>query len=181
MNAVVIATTPGREELLANCLKSLTNYRSLPVIVVSDMVNYSYELGKIRFIYQHTDIENFLLLHDTCEIKDPSFIDQVFAYPDSVYLSNSPCPFGMYLGKYKRKVLKQLNIPIVSSLEGAIDQEIKFNCAYMGHDLKSKLLFTDFEDCSRFEMKWGMKRMRLENNYLIKWKSHWNTNKFKGD
>lgn len=170
MNAVVVATTPERHKWLNNCLKSLHGIK-YPLIVLSD---FTYELGKIGFIHKHTSIDQFVLLHDSCVVKDHTLFDISFNYPHSACFSDDPIYFSMYLGKYRREVLDQLTIPTVTSKIEAVEQEIQFNAQYVGHDMHTKLLFTDFHNTQNFVTKFHTKVMVLENRYLIKYKSCWN-------
>ena len=54
---IVIATTPGREQWLQQCLASIKH----PVLVLSD---FTFELGKINWIFNNTKIERFMFLQD---------------------------------------------------------------------------------------------------------------------
>jgi hypothetical protein len=170
MKAVVIATTPDGSSKCSQLLSSLSSYTTHQILVLSD---YSWELGKIKFITKHTDIEEFVFLHDSCRVKDPSFLDEVFLYPYSVAFSNHPCLFGMYLGKYQRSVLKTMDIPVIHTKKEAVDQEILFAHDYTSRDPATILWFDDFSTSDVFEQFAGKQCMKVENQYLIKWKSTW--------
>ena len=169
---IVIATTPNRYRWLANCLETLKGYDKYPLMVISD---FNWELGKIRFVYENTNIDEFFLLHDSCEVKDPSLFDLVFEKHrgESVAFSDHPVVFGMYLGKYRREILEKMDIPIVRDKKGAIYWEEKFNIDYVQLDPATVLLFDDFRHTTIFEEKLGRKNMKVENEYLVKWKGTW--------
>lgn len=175
MNAVVVATTPQRTNWLNQCLRPLKNLK-YPLVILSD---YGYELGKIKFIQEQTQIDEFVLLHDSCIVKDLTLFDAVFNDPRSVCFSDDPVFYSMYLGKYKRSVLSAITIPTVSSKLQAVEQEILFNVAYVAADMNTRLLFTDFHNTNRFITKHKTKVMVLENKYLIKYKSCWNRSMIK--
>ena len=97
---VVVATTPGREHWLSDCLKSLGDREVLVLRQAG-----TWELGKIQWLYENTALDRFLFLHDTVVVKDGSFIDEAFSHPGSVALTNDPGWFGMFMGIYTRETL----------------------------------------------------------------------------
>jgi hypothetical protein len=163
---IVVATTPGREAWVKDCLESIGR----PALVISD---FSHEIGKIRHIYENTSIDRFLFLHDTCQVKDQGFFD-LFDGPESVSVSNCPGPFGMYLGVYTRQTLAKVDLPVVRDREHAIALERTWCDAYANAG-EWRLLFTDFTDghAERTEVRHGRINLRLENDYLIKLKGTW--------
>ncbi|MEA2037296.1 MAG: hypothetical protein U9O94_07320 [Nanoarchaeota archaeon] len=173
--AIVIATTPDSTPFLQNLLFSISGYDEYPIIILSD---YSYELGKIKFVMEHTDFDEFLLLHDSCEIKDTDLFRVVFdeMKGKSVSLSKSPRPVGSYLGKYRRSVLEQMDIPIINSKMESVVQEEDFNRSYpdkwyyLPQSLRNSDVFIDM---------FGKRVMVLENNYLKKYKSVWRREQIK--
>jgi hypothetical protein len=169
--AIVIATTPSSVwlNLIRDSLKSYSKY---PLIILSD---YTYELGKIKYIYDHTDIDEFVFLHDTCVIKDLSLFDLCFETYQGISVAFSMCPvkFGMYLGKYRRDTLKRVEIPTPYSKIDSVKYEVSFNNAYCQAEPETVLLFNDFHDVPRFEEKNGRNNMVLENQYLKKYKGTW--------
>lgn len=170
--AIVVTTVPQSGEWLANFFGKLNGYDKYPILAIAD---YKFELGKIRWMLEHTDVEEFFVLHDTCEIKDISLFDLVFEKykGKSVALSNSPAMFGMYLGKYRREVLKNMRLPRPATKLANVRYEISFNSEYAKRDPSTVLLFPNFVDNYVFEKKLGRVNMKLENKYLIKWKSTW--------
>jgi hypothetical protein len=43
-------------------------------------------------------------------------------------------------------------------------------------DNSTVVLFPNWKDGNVFEEKCGKKRLKIVNDYIIKWKTHWNTN-----
>lgn len=171
MKAVVIGTDYGREAWLSDCLKSLKNC-TYPVIVLTQ---YRYELGKFRWLKENTSLDEFLFLHDTCVVKDPSFIDEAFAHHGSVSLCDSPNWFGMYMGKYRMGILTSLIIPETESKYDSVLYETHWTEKYLYKDPDTINLFTDLDvpEKHRFETRHGRNNLVLENDYLIKYKATW--------
>jgi hypothetical protein len=170
VKAIAIATTPDSKSL-GNLMKSMSGYDKYQILILSD---FNYELGKIKFIYDHTNIEEFILLHDSCEVKDTSFIEDVFNNPLSVSFSCSPNNFGSYLGKYQRSVLSKMDIPIAKSKLDSVNYEETFNLEYEFRAGKIGFLSPQLVNTTKFEEMFGKMTMILENDYLIKYKSCWN-------
>jgi hypothetical protein len=168
MNAIVIATTPGREEWLAQCLKSIGDR---PVIVLSD---YTFELGKIRWMYNNTNLDRWLLLQDSVVVKNPQIFDLLFSYPKSVAVSTCPVKFGMYLGVYHRETLTKVGMPQPISKEEAIHYERVWSDQYCAAE-DVPVLFQDFTDqlSKGTQEIFGRVNLVLENDYLIKYKGTW--------
>lgn len=168
MNAIVVATTPGREEWLAQCLKSIGDR---PVIVLSD---YTFELGKIRWMYNNTNLDRWLLLQDSVVIKNPQIFDLLFSYPKSVAITIDPVKFGMYLGIYHRETLSKVGMPQPISKQESIDYERHWSNKYCATE-DVPVLFQDLTDkLAKGETQmFGRRNLILENEYLIKYKGTW--------
>jgi len=171
MNTVMIATTPGREQWLAQCLASLKGH---PAVVLSDP--NTYELGKIKWMLDNTTVDRFLFLHDSVVVKDVKFFDLVFSYPKSVAISPDPNKFGMYMGVFHRDTLNKVGVPGVKTKEDAIYHEIHWCNKYCSAE-DVPVLFSDFTDytAKKTEMVFGRKNLVLENDYLIKYKGTWHS------
>lgn len=164
---IVILTGKGREEML-NRIESKYG--------VSYYYKGDFELGAIRHTFYETDLDEFLLLHDTCEIKDHKLFDIVFKQYEgkSVALADYPCVFGMYLGKYRRETLNKIYIPKARNKMDAVEYEMTFNQLYCQIDGDVKLIDNPLHDTDVFIEKFGRKNMVLENDLLIKYKATWN-------
>ncbi len=168
MNTIVVATTPGREKWLDQCLKSIGD---IPTVVLSD---FTFELGKIKWMYENTNVDRFLFLQDSVVVKDKKFFDLIFSYPKSVAVSPCPTVFGMYLGIYSRDTLSQIEIPKVNNKDEAIYYEMEWSNKYCSIE-KVPVLFPDFIDHNNKGVieKFGRPNLILENDYLIKFKGTW--------
>jgi hypothetical protein len=164
---IIIGTTPGRENWLAQCLTSINK----PVMVLSD---FTYELGKIKWIIENTKIEKFMFLQDSVVVKDHKLFE-LLEEDGSIALSSDPVPYGMYLGVYERKVLNKIDIPIPKNKKEAIDYEISWTQAYCSAAKRVRIAFDNLSDRSatRKEVVFGRENLVLENDYLIKYKGNW--------
>jgi hypothetical protein len=165
---IVVATTPGRQEWLAQCLASIKQ----PVLVLSD---FTFELGKINWIFNNTKIDRFMFLQDSVVIKNQDLFDLLFKDKGSIALTNDPCMYGMYLGVYERQVLEKIEIPIPKNKAESIAYELSWTENYCKAAGNVRLAFTDFSDSRsrRKEVLFGRENLVLENDFLIKYKGNW--------
>ena len=168
--AIVIGSTTQTKDWLQNCLNSFGCYDKYPIIVV---VNDDFELGKLKWVYDNTDIDEFFLLHDTVEIKDTGLFDLAFNYDGSFALSSQPVQMGMFLGKYRREILDKMSIPLTKTKMEAVLQECAFNEQYSKLETKMATIFNPLLNSDKFEEKFGRKNMILENDYIRKYKGTW--------
>jgi hypothetical protein len=190
--ALVIVTHPANERALDVLLASIPWTCRYPVcIVINEAVkakptwilrlaqygtllyNYDnrYELGAIERVLEDTDIDEFVLLQDTFEIKDIRFLDTCFARRESVALGPA---FFHYAGKWKRSVLNGMAIPKVTSKYESVRQEGVFTRQYIEREDVWVLdeHFHDGEHKGFVEM-FGRTNMLLENDFYIKRKGDW--------
>lgn len=166
--AIIIGTRPDRKEQLRNCLNSFTTPYD---ILIADCDGY--EVGKLKWVLEKTDIDEFIFLQDTVEVKDAKFIEMCFFLPQSVSICNYPALFGCYLGKYKRSILEKMNLPDVKDKLGAVEYEMQIGLDYSKFEIPF-ILFDDLNNVDNYVDKWDHKVMKIENDYLIKYKSVWN-------
>jgi len=169
-NAIVIGSTTNTKDWLQNCLNSFNGYNKYPIIVV---INDDFELGKLKWVYEHTKVDQIFLLHDTVEIKDPSLFEVAFDFDGSYALSNQPVYLGMFLGKYRREILDQMIIPETKTKMEAVLAEISFNNEYERLEQKRGIICQPIVNTSNFEEKFGRNNMILENDYIKKYKGTW--------
>ena len=105
--------------------------------------------------------DEFVFLMDTCIIKDITLFDKLFAIEGNVVLTKGNYH---YMGKFVTKELP--NLPRVHDKTTAIMLEVKWLDGFK---------YTEFQpDLPVHTLNWeeihGMNRMRLENEYMIKWK-----------
>ena len=134
-----------------------------------------YELGAIDLVLRNTDWDEFVVLQDTFEIKNP----QIFYILLNVYAGSSISYgpyFQMYHGKFRREILEQIEFPIVKNKLEAIQHEFTFMYEYKKLDPKTICFneyFTDSNFLDNIEVKWGRENLVLEDEYLIKRKGTW--------
>ena len=164
---VVIATTPGREDWLAQCLASIDR----PTVVLSD---FTFELGKIRWVYDNTTVDRFMFLQDSVVVKDQALFN-LLDEPGSIALTADPRPFGMYMGVYERNVLAQIEIPLPQSKQESIEREISWTEDYCRHTTVLRTAYPELTDRNavREEQLFGRNNLVLENEHLIKYKGTW--------
>lgn len=169
MDLVVIGTVPGREAWLRDCLASIER----DVVVVSQR---NWELDKIKWCAEHLRCDRFLFLSDTVLVKDQGFFDLAFgAGPDSVAISDCPTKYGMFMGVFVSDIVTHTHMPPVRDKEHAIELEVSWAKQYASFDGDAPLLFRDFTDgtAKRTEVRHGRVNLRLENDYLIRFKGTW--------
>lgn len=168
--AIVIATTPSTYNWLNNLLSTLEGYHEYPIIVLSD---YKYELGKINWVMEHTDYDEFFLLQDTCEVVDHSIFDMAFNQFKGRSVAVDPT-FKSYIGKYRREVLSKMVVPIATSKAEAVTYEEDFNFAYLAKDPTTVHLTNDFCHSDTYLEKFDRLNMVIECPWLRKYKHIWN-------
>ena len=84
-----------------------------------------------------------------------------------------------HIGKYRRAILDQMNLldylP-TNMIEAISKSELLFTSRYHTADPSTVVLFPEWTDGTLFEEKCGATRLKIMNEYIIKWKTHWNTN-----
>ena len=167
----IICTTPKREMWLTDCLRSLGD-RS--VMILSD---YSYEVGKLKFIVENTKIERFLFLQDSIVFKDADkFYEQLSKYQGSVSVNRCPKFYGSFMGVYERRILEQLKIPVANSKRDIVTFEMTFNDSYvrlLGGTVP--VMYPELHDGNNtgFVERHGRTNMVLENDVMTKYKGTW--------
>lgn len=163
---IVVGTSPGRENWIKDFLESI----KLPCIVLT--VD-GYELGKIKWIYENTDLDRFIFLQDSLVIRNNDLLNSVFDSPGSACLMCDPDHFGSYLGLYERSVLEKVGIPDAHTKRDAIRYEWEWTkkyvaaCDNFSHplDLNHQIVYTVY--------KHGRENMLYVNDLYEKWKGDW--------
>jgi len=167
----VIGTTPEREIWLKNLLSSMGK---ISAVILSD---YTFELGKIKFILEQTKIKKFLFLQDSIVFKDVErFYYDISKFDGSVSVNNFPTHYGSYMGVYERKILNKIKIPKIINKEESVYYEVAFNNKYLKlASYNVPVLYPEFKDNlnSGFEFVNGRKNLIIENDILIKYKGTW--------
>lgn len=133
-----------------------------------------YELGAIRAILRDTDLDEFLLLQDSYELLDVSFLDDVFAYRGSVSLGVAGAHYGL---KYRRVTLEKLEpLPTASSKAESVHWEHAFARMYFAVEDEPVWTFDPhFHDAEHagFDEAFGRTNMILRNDFFLKRKADW--------
>jgi hypothetical protein len=166
--AIVIGTGVGRAHWVADCLASLNV--PIPVIVVC---TDGYELGKIKWVYENTDIDRFIFLQDSVVIKNNELLMRLFEAPGSACLMDDPVCMGSYMGLYERTTLSQIEIPYSNTKRDSINYEVEWTreyvkaCKNYSHpvEIRHKIVNTVY--------KHGRENRLYVNNIYEKWKGTW--------
>ncbi len=151
-------------------MNSINGFDKYQILVLSD---YNYELGKIKWVRDHTDLDEFVFLQETLEVKNPEIFDLAFGAQVSYSFSNYPVDFGSYLGKYQTKYLKEMEIPKIESKMDSVVQEVDFNNKYTSISPYRTMTNPLNDKNGRVDYFLGRKNLIIENEYLIKYKGTW--------
>lgn len=192
---IVVCTWSGGKKWANLCLKSLEPlYGSYPIVVVINdaanasrfwikqlMTRYSVveikddlrELGAIAAITEYGDLDEFWLFQDSIEITDVSFIPDSFDFEDYTF-SYHKNYMQYYLGKWRKEVLKQIEIPLPSNKREAIEYEWRLFNLYRQVEDQNGIYIIDptfnHEDRKKnyLETKFGEERLSIVGKHLIK-------------
>lgn len=169
LDVVVVASTPGREGWLSECLASI----DCEVFVIRQPGTW--ELGKIKWLYENTNFDRFLFLHDSVIIKDQAFFDKMFEHPGSVSVTSDPGIFGMFMGVYTREHLCRVELYSPVTQRDSIRAEVEWTRGYAAAAGEVPVVFPEFRDSTNkgFVEHHGRVNMILENDYLRKYKGTW--------
>jgi hypothetical protein len=166
---IVIGTGAGREDWWRDCLASLQGQRTVLCSAPG------YELGKIRWAYEHLDVDRFWFLQDSVVVHNPAFLDEGLQADGPVSLCMDPALYGMYMGVYDRHTLRQVGIPEVNDKPTAIRLEVEWTRLYCEAAGPVKVLFPDLADRNAvgIEHRHGRDNLVLRNESLTKYKGTW--------
>lgn len=181
---IVVGTSAFTKDFLKPCLDSLqgTPYEILvvsndnytPDFPIENLVINEHNGWELAVIQRGKDrYDEFVHIMDTTLIKDISLFDKLFAIGGNVVLTKGNFH---YMGKFVTKELP--NLPIVHDKTLAIYLEVRWLDGYKYTEFTPDLpVHTNI-----WEEIHGMKRMRLENKYMIKWKgTTWMTKRQKDE
>ncbi len=81
-----------------------------------------------------------------------------------------------HIGKFRREILNRMNLVDYlpnNMIEAVSKSELLFTSTYHSLDSDTVVLFPDWIDGTTVEEKFGKKRLKIKNEYIIKWKTHW--------
>jgi len=165
-DGIIVGTAPGRERWLNDFMESI----KLPCIVLT--VD-GYELGKIKWAYENTNLDRFIFLQDSIVIRNNELLSSIFNVPGSACLMCDPDHYGSYLGLYERSVLDKVGIPVANTKSDAIKYEWEWTkkyaaaCSNFDHplNLNHQIVYTVY--------KHGRDNMLYVNDLYEKWKGDW--------
>ena len=161
----VIGTAPGRGAWVNQCVRGLAGH---DVIVLE--LGYGYELGKIRDVFDMTDLDRFLFLQDSVEILSETFWGRLSEHDGSVGLMPEPGGFGCYMGVYERKHLAVMDWPVTLTKEDSIREEAAW-CRRYANVSGASVLFPELVDREgTVREHLGRTNLVLENEHFRKWK-----------
>ena len=168
---IVIGTSEFSKDFLKPLLDSIkdTKYDILvvsndyrPNFYIKDLIINDHNGWELACITRGKEnFDEFCFIHDTTLIKDISMFDKLFEIEGNVVLTAGNYH---YQGKFVTKELP--NLPIVHDKVTAIMLETIWLDGYKYTEFKPDLPAHTLI----YEEIHGMKRMRLENEYMIKWK-----------
>lgn len=166
--AIAIIHKRGPSPWLDDLLESIhTHY---PVLITN---HDGWMIDGIRKTFETTPFEEIFFLNETMIVKDNSIWDMVFEeYEDrSVAVGDK---YLMSLGKYLRQYVRKTTFPVVNNKhDDVMLGEFGWNNEYKSVDPNYIQIDPMTDTFLRYEEKHGRKNMILENQYFIKWKSHW--------
>jgi hypothetical protein len=80
-----------------------------------------------------------------------------------------------HIGKFRREILDRMDLLEYlphNMIEAISKSELLFTSTYHSLDSSTVNLFSNWVD-GDVEEKFGKKRLKIENEYIIKWKTHW--------
>jgi hypothetical protein len=96
------------------------------------------EMGAIKVITEHTDLDEFWLIQDSIQFINPSFIWDSFENHPGKTCTYCKNPMQYYLGKWQASIIRQMdNIPLPKTKEEAVYLEHEFYNMY--RDKKNEL------------------------------------------
>lgn len=83
-----------------------------------------------------------------------------------------------HLGKFRREILNRMNLLDYlpkNMIDAITKSELLFTSTYHSLDSTTVVLFPDWLDGKVVEEKFGKKRLKIMNEYIIKWQTHWSS------
>jgi hypothetical protein len=168
-SGIVIGACPDGSSWLDDLLASINTFGLEPIVVDKtwDFELHSITLGAERF-------REFAFLPYSTLVLDNSLWEIVFdKYKGtSVSLSQSPVPFGYYMGKYLSSVVKEVGCPRIRNKAEAIGNESQWTAKYV-KATGPYMALGDLPHSEVFEEKNGRLNMVVENQWLRRYKSCW--------
>lgn len=166
--AIVVGTSEGRSIWVNDFLKSVNV--PIPVLVVN---TDGYELGKIRWVFEHTRLDRFAFFQDSIVIRDNDLLMQAFEGEGSACLFHDRICFNGYNGLYDRSVLDTMEIPVAYDKTDSITYEEQFTQEYIRACPAPPRELSGQVAAERAEMRHGRLNTVYQNAIVEKWKGNW--------
>lgn len=174
---IIIPTSHKYKPWLLEFLKTYNH--SYPIILVfNDANNNQYDAKAVIEGIKY-GFDEFLVLHDTMEIKDNAIFDIIFQKYKGESIELVPMN-TMFMLKYTKKHLDLIPKQYIDELFAvndkwsAVVQEAKFSRVYEHYAHPIVLFpFLDRAALNPHEFKHGRDNMIMENNYIKKYKGSW--------
>jgi len=139
-----------------------------------------YDPQVIQVIYEQTDYDEFLLLHDTMIIKRLDLFDLFFKTHAGMSVSFFH-NYMNFIGKFVRNHLTNFYYPVVCCKWGAVMAELNWGPQYTRNS-NAITLFPDlYHESTMFQEIDGKQVMVIENEYFRKYKHNWNLDMVSND
>lgn len=191
---IVIVTSIATVVWLKDCVDSLVGVQYPILIVCNNGVESSgmpvkdglkdgvavvytnrngFELAGIEHGAEQFD--EFVMLMDTCVVKDITLFDRLFAFPGSMSISPN---FFHYMGKYVSRIVREVGVPRIETKEEAIQHELGWTGRYLALAAQHGIPWGTLEPAlpvitDVFEWKNDRTNMVLETPFIIKYKARW--------
>lgn len=179
MKAIIIWATINRLEWLNNCLNSFNGYNKYPIVTL--MINNGKgRFGDIKREIEKLNYDEFIILQDSMEVKNPDIFDICFEQYEgkSVSLCSTPAKFGNFHGKFLKDVFSRCSNLDTNSKMDDVMAELKFSQDYV-NNCGEFIDLCDLSHTNNFEMKFDRLNMVTENDYFKKLKGTWALNMVK--
>lgn len=163
---IVIGAARDRSGWLAGLLATVdTDY---PVVI-----DWTWEFELHSIALGARSFQEFVFLPYSTEVLDNGLWGLVFDryQGTAVSLSQTPGPFGMYMGKYLADDVGRLGCPTVPSKEAAVELEVDWCRGYA--ELHRYVTLGDLPHSGIFVERHGRLNMVVENAWLRRFKGSW--------
>lgn len=159
--AVIVVTYEG-SPFIDEALEHLRGYKKPILLCINTEDDNAYDPAGF-YLAKEMGLKSFILLHDSCMVKDVSILDRLFDMPGNIAFSPRVL---MCMGKFE-------NVPDLPVKPHDKMSAIDFETNLPSWLPIDKTLWQDFYDNDKREWKHGKERMIIENQWLKKYKGCW--------
>jgi len=176
---IIITTHDSTMPFYIDLIRSLEGCPYPIVTKKNTVMDNGWEIGGLKlgsFLF-----DEFLYLHDTILIKNPSFIVDVFEREKHRSVSLFP-KFNAYLGKYQSIHVRACELPDITTKAEAVHWETEFSKEYLKLCGPIVTMFPEIDawrTSGVYREKHGRKNCVYENDSIVKYKGTWNRSMIK--